>query len=982
MEVKSEAKAKKNSQNCEKIGGKRSQKSKEVSKEKAESSRKRSASEALDETLRKMKLKKGDIQLELIREYLIRKVGKKKEKELKESESGVKNIIKEFPNGRMEIPPSETPQEFDNVGPYNVKLGVNCKTIERRNFRSKNVEPIPVCTMQILPNVKEAVKFKKGKRRKCHWCRKSSYRILVKCKGCQKESFCEDCIEERSFVKEEVRIACPVCRGTCRCRACSSSKSKDVERKESIKDTEKVEKLQQLRYLIQMLFPVLEKMNLYQSIELEIEAKIKGATNYEIPQAKLGCEEFICCNCNTSIVDFHRSCTSCSYNLCLSCCHEFRQGKLSGGLKENKIMYPYRKRACTSDNKLRSDRKKNSSVKQGSKSVASPTLPRNWKVYKDGRICCPPKDFGGCGGNIILDLRCLSPFGWDKELEASVKDIVSRYDFPDASDFGSCCDLCRKTANQGNRVKLFLETARRDDSNENFLYYPNVQDLHVERLGHFQNHWGKGHPVIVQNVIQVAANMNWNPVIMFCNYLERSHANKVDSVASNTTNHLDWFEVELSESQIFMGSLEGQTNAFMNREKVKVKGWLVPNIFQEHFPEHYAQVMQCMPLKEYMDPMSGLFNLAAKLPEDMPKPYLGPSVHIAYGEPEEFMHGHFVTRLSYDSCDVVNILVHATDIPVSKKELSRLKTLLKKYTDQDHSRSTNKASDQPSVNKVKRTSAFNSERTKDVTGKSSLRSEITEESVLQDKPVEDLNFPDRNAKASTYSGGSSRGDARSIRPQKMSDTNEQDCELDSDVTIFCSGTTHRFEDLENEYSFRDDIERSSCSKAKPVADSCGAQWDIFRRQDVPQLLEYLRRHCDESIPAYYNPMHVVHPILDNSFYFDAFQKMRLKKEFNIEPWTFEQKTGEAVIIPAGCPYQVRKLKSSVNVILEFISPENALECTRLGDEIRLLPLNHKAKGKFREVEKMTLYGISAAIDEIRNLTSAGMASSGKEELSL
>lgn len=28
----------------------------------------------------------------------------------------------------------------------------------------------------------------------------------------------------------------------------------------------------------------------------------------------------------------------------------------------------------------------------------------------------------------------------------------------------------------------------------------------------------------------------------------------------------------------------------------------------------------------------------------------------------------------------------------------------------------------------------------------------------------------------------------------------------------------------------------------------------------------------------------------------------------IEPWTFVQKLGEAVIVPAGCPHQVRNLK--------------------------------------------------------------------------
>lgn len=206
----------------------------------------------------------------------------------------------------------------------------------------------------------------------------------------------------------------------------------------------------------------------------------------------------------------------------------------------------------------------------------------------------------------------------------------------------------------------------------------------------------------------------------------------------------------------------------------------------------------------------------------------------------------------------VNILVHATDTPVSKKELNTLETLLKMYTDQDHSRSTSKADDQPSVNKVsERISALNGERIKDVTGKSSLRSEITEESVLHNKPVEDLNFSDRIAKASTFSGVASRSDGRSLQPKNMSDTNEQDDdEFDSEVTIFCSGNIHRFKDMKNEHSFHNDIEHSSCSKAKLVAGSCGAQWDIFRRQDVPQLIEYLRRHCDESTPAYHDPMRV------------------------------------------------------------------------------------------------------------------------------
>lgn len=36
-------------------------------------------------------------------------------------------------------------------------------------------------------------------------------------------------------------------------------------------------------------------------------------------------------NCKTGIVDLHRSCPKCSYDLCLTCCQELREGRLQGG---------------------------------------------------------------------------------------------------------------------------------------------------------------------------------------------------------------------------------------------------------------------------------------------------------------------------------------------------------------------------------------------------------------------------------------------------------------------------------------------------------------------------------------------------------------------------------------------------------------------------------------------------------------------------
>lgn len=242
-------------------------------------------------------------------------------------------------------------------------------------------------------------------------------------------------------------------------------------------------------------------------------------------------------NCRTSILDLHRSCTNCSYNLCLNCCSELRQGCLPGGIKAFNYRHPNAREACIVDNNQPLKKKQTCTSKQ-----SSCRLSQNWEACDDGSITCPPLTLGGCTDS-VLELRCLLPFGWTKEMEVSAEEIVCESDGPETSDDSSCCSLCSRIIdNKANGIKILQGAAKRENSNDNSLYYPSLLDLQDENLEHFQKHWAKGQPVIVRNVLQTSSDLSWDPLVIFCTYLEKSNA-KSPSDKSIETSCLDWCEV-------------------------------------------------------------------------------------------------------------------------------------------------------------------------------------------------------------------------------------------------------------------------------------------------------------------------------------------------------------------------------------------------------------------------------------------------------
>ncbi|CAL0312014.1 unnamed protein product [Lupinus luteus] len=928
--------------------------------------KKRKISEALGSKKKGFKLKNGDsnMQLELIRMVLQREVEKrkktkkmKKEKEEEdyddeetESDYNEEELKRELPNGVMAISQASTPHHYSNVGPgsqshCDVKVGVDYRAVTPRYFRSKNVDRISGGKLQVVPygpNLKG-----KGRRKKCHWCQRSDSWKLIKCSSCQNKFFCMDCIKEGSFdTPYEVKKACPVCRGTCVCKDCLSNQRKDSESKEYLAGKSRVDRILHCHYLICMLLPVLNQISDEQKAVLETEAKINGKelSDTQMKQVDFGYTEKICCNhCKRPVLDLHRSCLSCSYSLCLTCCQKLNPGRTSGGTNSSMFKLPDKLKACIS-----MDEK---SISSGNLTGTS-VLPEWTNCNGIDNISCPPTELGGCG-NSHLDLRCTFPLSWIKEMEVKAEEIVCSYDFPETSDKSSSCSLCFDTDHKSNRFKLLQEAAFREDSNDNCLFYPTVLDINGNNFEHFQKHWGKGHPMVVRDVLQSSSNLNWDPLIMFCNYLERSIA-RYENNKELLESCLDWCEVEINIRQYFAGSLKRRPQKNTCHEMLKLKGWLSSQLFKDQFPTHFAEVIDALPVQEYMNPMSGLLNLAAKLPQGSSNHENGPYVYISYGCADK--EASSVTKLCYDSYDVVNIMAHTTDVPLTTELLTKVRKLLKKQKALCQRESSKISTEQLQEQKVN--------------GIPLLDAQDMEQKEWQSMTTERKDFFRRVNRTSCISTETQKLGSRSIDNNADLDGEcdiFSDSDSDSESTLPLHGCVQSTELFTRNNSINPS--RSSNSKRSKFTELSGAQWDVFRRQDVPKLIEYLKKHCDE--PSYTGDYHhkkMVHPILDQSLFLDSTHKKRLKEEFKIEPWTFQQHVGEAVIIPAGCPYQIRNSKCCVHVVLEFMSPENVSECIKLMDEVRLLPDNHKAKVDKLEVKKLALHSMSAAIKEVHELT--------------
>ena len=143
-------------------------------------------------------------------------------------------------------------------------------------------------------------------------------------------------------------------------------------------------------------------------------------------------------------------------------------------------------------------------------------------------------------------------------------------------------------------------------------------------------------------------------------------------------------------------------------------------------------------------------------------------------------------------------------------------------------------------------------------------------------------------------------------------------------------------------------------------DDVGADWHVWSHLDRTLLVDalkrlYLQEHPDAPIDEPYNPLWPS----DVKCFASEEELATMQAEGGVAPWKIEQRRGDAVFVPCGCPHQVRNLRGCFKIAVDFVSPECFDQMQVSAEELRDI--------RQKEIVQSELLALSAALSCMEDL---------------
>ncbi|XP_078440742.1 jmjC domain protein JMJ24 [Wolffia australiana] len=477
----------------------------------------------------------------------------------------------------------------------------------------------------------------------CHQCRRNDLGRVVWCSSCDKRGYCDVCASRRypNMSLDDIQKVCPACRGICNCRTCLRG---DNVIKARIKEMSSMDKLRHLHRILSFVVPMLKQIHLEQCYELDLEIRVCGTKN-DTPRAILQRDEQMCCDfCKMPILDYHRHCANCQFDLCLMCCQDLRRASLI-----------YECEAV--------GRTENIEGMTSNCAIEFSQFP-DWRANSDGSIPCPHSaSVSGC--NTLLALRRIFKINWVARLVKHAEEMVNG------------CKISHKVSgSKPSNPKTLCKCSRREGGFDNFLYCPPSQDMDYKNILQFHLHWEKGEPVILKRSFEPSLSACWDPLSIWRGIQELADDIVLeDDISVKAINCSTQSEVDIGLRKFIQYYKEGGIDMHGSLNVFKLKDWPSENDVEEFLLCQRPEFLSQLPLLEFFHPKWGFLNLSAKLGHDSVPRDAGPKFLVACGASEE-QDNIYILNLRISMSDVVYLLMHTSEGKVTGQDIDKFEQCL------------------------------------------------------------------------------------------------------------------------------------------------------------------------------------------------------------------------------------------------------------------------------------------------------------------